>query len=92
MYDPRLRTNLSEPAKKHDGSLDAQNECAVSYGDVYVGINEHKQYHEPLYVEGIHLEAVDDVVHLRPDQALSLCDWLIQERPTLERLAKEQKG
>lgn len=73
-----------EPAPKHDGELGGRNPyqvCCVigkktQAGGVRIG----------------HAEVTSTEIWLSPAQALSLRDWLIQESPTLERLAKEQSG
>lgn len=69
-----------EPAQKHDGRLDERGDAVVSYGKAYFGQSKD-----------IHIDGYDDGACLTPAQALSLLDWLLQEKETLERLAKEQE-
>lgn len=80
--------HVHEPAQKHDGGLDEKGHETVSYGKVYVGMGMNGK---SLFVDGVHLDSLDESVHMRPKQALSLLAWLQQEKPELERLAKEQE-
>lgn len=76
--------HIPEPAQKHDGSLGKDGDAKVQHGAAYPG-------EAGIYI----LENKEDdpdhcFVYLGVSQALSLRDWLIQESPELERLAKEQ--
>lgn len=75
----RLCPGHPDPAQKHDGILDARSShfrsvLLTSEGDRQVVI----------------MDDTFDGFGITPKQALSLRDWLIQESPELERLAKEQ--
>lgn len=71
----------SEPVAKHDGWLRPGSR-------VY---HDTDGRHKPVVtIEGEYRSGPEDTVSLYPAQALSLLDWLIQEKPTLERMAKEQ--
>lgn len=63
------------PAEKHNGRLDDEDDHAVVRIDEYPHIHIADNYHE--------------AICLTPKQALSLLDWLLQERDELTRLAKE---
>jgi len=73
------RQQADEIPTGHDGDLDGYK---VKYGSEW-------------HIQGIRIQSSDPSVvgndmFLVPHRALSLRDWLIQETPTLERMAKEQ--
>ena len=65
--------------QKHDGKLDACNEGVVRYGAMYPGDI------------GVYIDCAGDRVYISAKQSLSLLSWLQQEKPTLEKLAKDEK-
>lgn len=69
--------------QQHDGKLEGSNTYTVEhiFGLYMPDVASIKIGHD---------EVSNDEVWLSPRQALSLLDWLLQEKPTLERLAKEQ--
>lgn len=75
-----------EPVKKHDGKLDDNGDYMVEYGADSAG-RTTVDLDENIFSW---LKDSSDRARLTPAQALSLRDWLIQESPELERLAKEQ--
>lgn len=72
------------PKVKHDGNL--QHNASVFYEDkLYIrGDGSH------FYNEEISISDKMSHVSLIPKEALSLLEWLQQEKPNLERLMKEQ--
>ena len=78
------REMASLPVEKHDGKIGDKSRYSVVWG---------REYRSGKQVKGVSIaDGCDDHVYLDPNEALSLRDWLIQESPTLERLAKEQEG
>lgn len=75
-----------EPAQKHDGNL--------GQGDT-VGYDRYhrRPVHVQLQVGSDDIVMVPDLgeIAIAPHKALSLLAWLQQEKPELERLAKEQE-
>ena len=67
---------------EHDGNLEGRNPYTVQhmFGLLMPSVASVKIGHE---------EVSNDEVWLSPKQALSLLEWLTQEKATLEQLAKE---
>lgn len=82
-----VRVVEEKPAQKHDGKLGQGD--SVSY-DRY----HRRPVHVKLFVGSDDIVMVPDMgeIAISPQKALSLRDWLIQESPELERLAKEQSN
>ena len=79
-----------EPVEKHDGNLDEST-------DYHAFVETQENYglcdgSKLVVVRGGHGDCESSCILLNPEQALSLRDWLIQESPELERLAKEQES
>lgn len=80
----RICPGHPEPAPKHNGKLDERGDRLVRLmGD---DGEEFQGNRDVVIMNGRH----DEGIVLHPTQALSLLNWLIQEKPELERLAKEQ--
>ncbi len=80
-----------EPAVKHDGNLDGRGQMDYLHASV-----EHRTWYgadeiEAVSISGGYGDIENSHVVLDPKQALSLLIWLTQEKPTLEKLAKEQE-
>lgn len=73
----------AQPEQRHDGNLDADQQ---SYWHANVSYYPYRAEPRIDISGGYEFEGT----LLDPKQALSLRDWLIQESPTLERMAKEQ--
>jgi hypothetical protein len=73
IYRGTLYCDHHEPGQKHDGKISDFYEARYLQQSVFIGNGGH----------------LNDHLELEPSQALSLRDWLIQETPALEKLAKE---
>ena len=81
----KICTCEDSPAKHHDGDLG--HNAMVSFDDCRYSADDGSTF----YLEEVLLSDKMRHVYLTPGEALSLLDWLTQEKATLQRLVEEQR-
>ncbi len=71
------------PKPRHNGRLDDRHACHVFYSKVAGKTG--------IFIEN-EIDWLEDEIRLNPQQALSLLEWLQQERDKLEQLVKGEEN